>query len=477
VSKPAGGRLTLLSRAPDFRLLFTATAGSAIGTYLAAMVLTLRMYDLTRSGTWVAGLLVADFLPIVVIGLALGPLVDRLRRKRLMVTSDLVRFVVFCGIVFVDRPAAIVALAAIAGVATGFFRPAVYAGLPNLVDGDDDLTEANSLLGAAENVSWMVGPIVAAAVYGAAGPTPAYLLNAATFLLSAVLVSRIPARRLQSQAPLTRGHWRDVADGIGLVLRTPQLRTVLVVWNVVIAGNAALNVAEVFFARKSLGTGSLGVGFLVGATGAGLVLGSLATPFVMGRIGLRRLYPGAILIMAVGAFAASRAPSIWVAAPLAAFMTVGNAIAIVCNQLFVQRGAQDAMRGRAIAVLMSSTYITLTIGMAATGPLTNAYGGRALWAGAGTIYLAASLIALVLVGRLPKPAEAREPDVEAAVARFTTNGSEPAAPHAAPAPVTASDARSPLERIRALLDEVEHTHEAEAERARRADKTRTPGHV
>jgi len=93
-------RLSLLSWAYDFRLLFLATLGSGFGTYLAAIALTVDVYDRTGSGTWVAALLVVDFLPIIVIGLTLGPLVDRLSRRGLMVVSDLVRLGVFCALPF-----------------------------------------------------------------------------------------------------------------------------------------------------------------------------------------------------------------------------------------------------------------------------------------------------------------------------------------------------------------------------------------
>ena len=78
MSERTVGRLTLLSRAPQFRLLFIATAGSALGTYLTAAVLALQMNHLTHSGRWISALLVADFLPIAVIGFTLGPLIDRL---------------------------------------------------------------------------------------------------------------------------------------------------------------------------------------------------------------------------------------------------------------------------------------------------------------------------------------------------------------------------------------------------------------
>lgn len=397
---PRHGRLQLLRRAPEFRLLFVATAGSATGTYLAAIVLSVAVYDRTGSGRWLAALLIADFLPIVLIGLALGPLIDRLSRRRLMIASDLARAGVFAALPFVDSPAAIVALAGVTGIATGFFRPAVYAGLPNLV-ADEDLTEANSLFSSVENLAWMVGPVIGGAILAAQGPALAYWINAVTFVVSALLITRIPGRKLQSEESLSRGHWRDVRDGLELVRASRTLVTVLVVWNAVLLGNAAVNVPEVVFAKESLGTDNIGLGVLVGATGLGLTVGSFLAPAAIGSIGLRRLYPAAIALMAVGYGAASVAPAIWVAAPLAAVATLGNGLALVCNQVLVQRGAPDAMRGRALAVLFSSFYTTLGTGMVAAGLLTDPLGGRGMWAIAAAVYLGASVVALTMVRRLP----------------------------------------------------------------------------
>src|SRR3954471_13947318 len=128
---------SLLGGARDFRLVFLATVGSGIGTWLAVVALTVDIYDRTHSGTWVSALLMADFLPAIVIGLALGPLVDRVDRRLLMIVADLVRLAVFCALPFAHEPYAIVALAGVAGFASGFFRPAVRAGIPNLVDDAD----------------------------------------------------------------------------------------------------------------------------------------------------------------------------------------------------------------------------------------------------------------------------------------------------------------------------------------------------
>ena len=466
----SSSRLGLLRRSPSFGLLFVATAGSSFGTYLAAIVLTVDVFDRTGSGVWVAALLIADFLPIVVIGLLLGPLVDRLSRRKLMVASDVVRVGVFAALPFVDDPAAIVGLAGIAGIATGFFRPAVYAGLPNLVP-DEELTNANSLLQTIETVAWMVGPIVGGLMVTAWSPSVPYALNAVTFLVSAFLVSRISDRELRSEESLTRGHWRDVADGIRLVLTSAPLRTVLVVWNVVLLGSAAINVAEVVFAKDTLGAGNVGFGVLVAASGVGLAIGSYLAAPSLGTLGLRRHYAGSIALMALGWGAAAFTSSIWLAVPLVVVGAAGNGAAIISNQLLVQRGAPDRYRGRALATIMSTNYAILGLAMAAAGVLTDAFGPRWVWGVAGAIYLAAAALTLVVTRWLPV-AQADEVDILDAyseAAASALDGVEPGLPLPAPelvlTPASArrdGTARDGLDRIASLLEEIEGRRDREA---------------
>jgi MFS family permease len=453
-------RLGLLRRSPAFGYLFLATAGSSFGTYLAAIALTVDVYDETGSGAWVAALLIADFLPIVLIGLLLGPLVDRLSRRRLMIVSDLARFGVFAALPFVNGPAAIVALAAVSGVATGFFLPAVYAGLPNLVP-DEELTNANSLLQTVETLAWMIGPILGGVMLSVWGTSVPYVVNAVTFLVSAALVARIPEPRLRSTDSLTRGHWRDVADGLRLVLTARPLRTVLVVWNVALIGSAAINVAEVVFAKKTLDAGNIGFGALVAASGVGLAFGSFLSAPALGKVGLRRHYVGSIALMGVGWGAAALSGSIWLAVVFVIGGAAGNGAAIVCNRLLVQRGAPDQYRGRALATIMSSNYAVLGLAMAGAGVLTDVVGARAVWAGAGVVYLAAAFVALVATRWLPiatdAEQEAIETSAESAVAALGNgNGTHDGDRKGAPA--------SGLERIATLLEEIEARREAEARR-------------
>jgi MFS family permease len=312
-----------------------------------------------------------------------------------MVGADLARAAVFAALPFVSGAGAIVALAALAGVASGFFRPAVYAGLPNLVD-DEDLPQANSLLQGIENLSWAIGPILGGILVAASGPDLAYGINAVSFLVSAVLVARIPSRLLQSAVALTKGHWRDIADGLSVVVRSRALVTVTVAWSLVMVGNAAVNVGEVFLAKDSFRAGDFGFGLLYGASGVGLVAGSFAAAMLESRARVSRLYGGGIAAMAVGFGVAGIAPNVWIAAALCVVAGTGNGIAGVCNALLVQRGAPDNLRGRAFTVVMSVNYATLGLAMAAAGPFIDAFGARWAWGAAGIVLGIAALIGLVL---------------------------------------------------------------------------------
>jgi MFS family permease len=391
-------RLGLVARVPSFRLLFVATLGSSFGTWLAFVGLAIDVKDRTDSGPWVSALLIADVLPAVVIGLLAGPLVDRLSRKGLMIGADLLRAAIFVLLPFAGSAAVIVALAALAGVGTGLFRPAVYAGLPNLVE-DEDLPRANGLIQGVENFAWAIGPLLGGALVAASGPDLAYWVNAATFLVSALLLSGIPARVLQAGTAKSHGHRRDLIEGFSFVLRTQALVTVLVVWSVFMLASAGINVAEVFLAKDTFDSGDFGYGLLVGATGIGLVLGSLAAGGLLDRHPLARVYPGSIFLVALSVAAGALAPNVWVAAGCVLVMGAANGAAVVCNALLVQRGSPDALRGRVFTVLMSSSFGVLALGMVVSGPLTEAVGPRWVWGVAAAIAGVSASLALVLTRR------------------------------------------------------------------------------
>jgi MFS family permease len=386
-----GRQLDLLHRIRGLRLLFFAAFGSGLGTWLAFVALTVDVWDRTQSGTWVGALLIADFLPAIAIGLTVGPLVDRLSRRRVMIAADLVRFGVFCALPFAGSATQIVALAAVAGLATGFFRPAVYAGLPNLVK-DAELPSANALLQAAEAMTTVLGPLAGGVLVAASSPDSAYWINSVTFLVSAALIVRIPKHLLQVAQATTEGHWRDVAEGLALIRGSRALLTVLIAWNVGMVGNAGVNVAEVALAKVSFDAGDFGFGLLLASAGFGITFGSLSAGSWVERRPIAGVYGSGIGMMALGVGAAAISPDVWVASVCVLVSGAGNGIALVCNVLLVQRGAPDRLRGRVFTVLMSSNYAVLGLGMVAAGPLTNEFGARWVWGGSACLTALAALV-------------------------------------------------------------------------------------
>ena len=386
-----------------FRLLFFSTLASSFGTLLAAVALAIDVKQRTNSGLWVGGVLLVEFLPPIAIGLTLGPLLDRLERRKLMVAADVLRAGVFAALPFATSSGEILALALVAAVATGFFRPAVYAGVPNLVP-EVLLGPANALLQTVENASWAIGPVIGGVLTSAAGPDAAYWINAVSFLVSAVFVARIPARLLQSATALSRGHWTDLKEGFSTVLHTRALLAVLVGWGLALCGSGAIGVSEVFMATNTLGTGDWGYGVIYGAIGVGLVIGSFASSMIAERIGVARTFGGALVVMAAGFGIGAASVDIWMAAVCCVVAGIGNGVAVVCNALLVQR-TRDDVRGRALTFVMSATWVGYGASIVVTGALMSPGDSRWIWAiGAGILALAA-VVGYVLA-REPAPARA-----------------------------------------------------------------------
>jgi MFS family permease len=362
---------------------------------MATIALTADLTARTHSPWWVSLLFIVTFLPSVVVGLAFGPLVDRLSRKRLIVNADLIRLVVFVALVFVHTPAAIIVLAALAGIANSFFRPAVLAGVPNLVD-EDELAHGTSLLQATDWAAAAIGPVLGGVIVGSWGADVVYWINAATFLFSALLILKIPARLLQSEQAITRGHWRDLVDGVSAFRRSPPLQTVLIAFGFAMFAAGLNNVAEIFLAEDALHRGAFGYGLLWTATGIGLVIGSLISGSLLEQRDVRIVYPLVFLPWAAGLLGAGLAPNLWFAAVAMVLAGFGNGLAFPLTVLIVQRNSTDVLRGRVFTVIISAHNAVLGVSMVAAGALTNLAGPRWVYVLAAALLVCASASAFVL---------------------------------------------------------------------------------
>ena len=155
--------------------------------------------------------------------------------------------------------------------------------------------------------------------------------------------------------------------------------------------SAAVNVAEVVFAKETLDAGDVGFGALVAASGVGLAFGSFLSAPALGKVGLRRTTSARSCSWArAGAQlrSAARSGSQWRSSSAAPRGTARPSSATGCSS----SGARPtSIRGRALATIMSSNYAVLGLAMAAAGVLTEQFGARGVWVGAGVVYLFAAV--------------------------------------------------------------------------------------
>lgn len=362
---------------------------------MATIALTVDIQRRTHSPWWISAVWLATLVPTVLIGLFAGPLVDRFPRRRLLIAADLARLVVFAVLPFVGGATSIVALAGVAGIANSFFRPAVLAGLPNLVP-EDDLAHGTSMLQTADWGAAALGPVIAGALIGVSGPHVVYWINAGTFLFSALMIVRISSALLQSEQGITRGYWRDVRDGISEFGRSRPLLTALLALGCAVVATGFVNVSEIFLATKTLHSGALGYGLLWSGSGVGLVVGSVAVGTLLARRSPLAIYPYAFLPWALGAIAAGVSPNIGVAAVAMFVSGFGNGLAFPITLVIIQRAAADRIRGRVFAVIISAHNALLGVSYVAGGALTNAYGARWAYGAAAAMIFAGGLTAFGL---------------------------------------------------------------------------------
>jgi DHA3 family macrolide efflux protein-like MFS transporter len=436
-----------------YRDLLVARLISALGTWTAFFAVRIALYNQTKSPVWITVLLFSELAPGVILGLTLGPLIDRWPRQRMMILSDLGGVVAFGALPFVHSPGGICAVSAFAGFSAAFFRPGCYSAIPNLLP-EDAVMAGNALMQGVENLCTLLGPVLAALGVITIGAHSVYALNALSFLFSALLLVRI-GNRLQSDVParIGRAHWREVRSGFSLVRDNTYLSSIFLIWSWATLAYTGINVAEIVLAKspdQGYGTGSLGFGIFVAASALGSVVGSVVAKWFIDRLGVYGGYRASFLITAAGVAVCAVSPGLVIGCAGAVVYGIGNGVGLVCNVTLIQQVVPDHRRGQIFAVLGSLVQTFTLAGTLAAGPITDAIGPRLTW-GIAAALLGLGYLNAVFVTSLRARRERRD------------SGLVAPGPAAA-APTNGGTHRSAVERIGSLLEEVERTHEAEEAR-------------
>lgn len=393
----------------NFRTLYAANAVSQLGDWFNVVALFSLLLELTGKGEAVAFALLTRFVPMFLAGPAAGIVADRLSRRAIMIVSDVLRAGLVLCLLFIRRPdQAWIAYGVVTAhsLVSAFFEPAQQAMLPNLVSEADyplAATLENSLWAATLAVGSALGGVALAVV----GRDLAFAADAASFLVSAALIARLPsgyanradrqamemveeARAPGSQIENLLGV-RDLREGVAYVRSHRRVRALLAVkasFGLTLGGVLVL---LAWFGEKVFAQGN-GAGIAILWTARGV--GSFAGPFAAFRIsgtderGLRRGISGAFALLAICYVGFALSSAIGYAAIALAVANAGGSILWTSGSTLLQRIVPDAVRGRVAAAEIGGFMLALSASTLATGLLLDRdVSPRALMAGCGLIAL------------------------------------------------------------------------------------------
>jgi MFS family permease len=359
-------------REPAFRALWSANTIGNVGVWIQNVGGAWLMTTLTNDALPVALMQTATTLPSFLVGLPAGSLADRVDRRRLLLMAQgwmfvsvaLLSVLTFMGLV---SPWLLLILTFSLGAGSAMVAPTWAALLPDVVS-RAQMPTAISMNAAGYNIARAMGPAIGGFVLAASGPATTFLLNAAAFLATSLVVLRwrSPIQRVEREPPAER-FARTMLTGLQYTWRDLHQRLVLtrsIIWMLCASALWAL---MPLVARRELALDATGYGLLVSCVGAGAVVGSFALA------PLRRCWStNSLLIAAIVTFTAMLLVLAWVhSVPLVcSVLALGGAAWTTSNQNFqiaVQMTAPGWVRARAVAAYLITFQGGLAIGSAIWG--------------------------------------------------------------------------------------------------------------
>lgn len=362
--------------------LVSLTGGSA-----AYIALVAAVYGETGSAAWVSAALFAGVVGSVVAAPVAGWLGDHFDRRRVLIGADLAAAAVSITMALTGQPEALVVLLGLAAVAQSPFEPASAAAIPNLVP-PDDVPRANTLVAATGSAGYLLGPLLGGLVLGAgASPATLFVVDAATFLVSAVLVASI-------RRPFGRGATAEhpgVLAGFRVIACQPHLRLLVAAGMAALIGVGIVNVAA-YPLSLELDGGTEGYGAMTGLLGAGGLLGAALAGRVLAA-GPSRVLVGAFAAATAGLALAGAAPILAIALAGMAVAGAGGGLGDVAATTLIQTRAGDQVRSRVFAAQDGAAHLAFTAAALAGGLIVELASPRGAFAAAAACAAAAIVIA------------------------------------------------------------------------------------
>lgn len=424
------GYIQVLRRNPGFARLWMAQAVSLLGDWFNTVVLfaLVTAYSPEESrGMAISGLLLARFLPQLLVSPYAGVLIDRFNRKHLLIMSDLLRSVIVLMFLFTNSPDRlwlIYTLTVAQFILSAVFEPGRSALLPTVCR-REDLVIANTLGSVTWSVMLAAGGGIGGLIAGYVGIEFALVVDALTFLVSALLIisikstSAAPPEQTEPAAP---EHKVTFMDGVRYLLARPSVAAALLIKLGGSIGSIDLLMtiyATSYFVMGENGT--LSIGILWSAFGIGSVLGPvLLNRFNDGSVKkMRRLVIVGYIWISIGWLLFGMAPSLLIASLALMVKAMGSSIYWTYSSVILQKSVDDEYLGRAFSIDMTGFQLSTVVSVLIVGAVVDTIGtDNARLVAYGTAVV--SLIPLALWSLIVPWLERREAlDVAGSEARIT----------------------------------------------------------
>ncbi|MBA2560441.1 MAG: MFS transporter [Propionibacteriales bacterium] len=387
------GRPPGLSRVlsnPGFRRLWTARTISQCGDVAQFVTVSLLVLRLTGSGLGVSGVVVAEIAPVLLLAPLAGPVVDRLSRVRVMISSDIARLVL-AGVLVGWHDNVVVVYAVAFGLSAGtvFFSPAANSLLPTLVE-EDELVAANSGIWSAAVLSQVVLAPVAGLLAATAGFGWAFALNAASYAVSAVLLRGLRTR--EYAPPVTSATiWEQGWEALSLLRSDRLLRALGLAQALAALSAGATSALLVVLATRRFGQDGRGYGAMIAAIGLGAVLGPLILSRFSDRVSGPRVIFGAFGLRGIVDLLLGTVTTLPAALGSLTLYGLGTSTGNVSFSSLIQSHVQPAIRGRVFSAFDLIWQSMRLVSLLAGGLLADILGIRAVFYTGGALLILAAL--------------------------------------------------------------------------------------
>ena len=368
--------------------LISLSGGSA--AYIAIVA---AIYGRTHSAVWISAAIFASVVASVASAPLAGWIGDRFDRRRVLIAADLSAAAVSLAMAISGQPWVLVLLLGLSSVAQSPFEPASAAALPNLVE-PADVPRANALVAATSSAAYLAGPLLGGLVLGAgASPAALFAVNAATFVVSALLVATI---RRPFGSGATDEH-PGVLAGFRVIARDRRLRIPVLAGMVSLVGVGIVDVASYPLSLHLRG-GTQGYGAMTALLGGGGLLGAALAARVL-RAGPAPVLVWSFAAGAAGLALAGAAPVLAIGLGGMALAGAGRGLGGVAATTLIQERTSDAVRSRVFAAQEGAAHVAFSVSALSGGLIVQLASARGAFGVATAFGVAAALVAATGLSR------------------------------------------------------------------------------